>query len=82
MTTKCLDNKICTFKIILSWRFPRKTAFLDDFPLCPQGAPPQKAKMCFFIVVSPSLKKVISHNDYASLAQSSQQKIFRSFFEQ
>ena len=42
MTTKFLDNKISTFKILLSWRFQRKTAFLDDFPLCPQGPPPLK----------------------------------------
>ena len=55
MTTKFLDNKICTFKILLSWRFPRKTAFWDDFPVCPQGAPPSKRKTFIFIVVSPSL---------------------------
>ena len=41
MTAKFLDYKICTFKILLSWRFPqKKTLFLDDFPLCPQGPPP------------------------------------------
>ena len=39
MTTKFLDNKLCTFKMLLSWRFPRKTAFLDHFPLCRQGPP-------------------------------------------
>ena len=55
MTTKFLDNKICTFKILLSWRFPRKQAFLDDFPLCPQGPPPLKSENFIFIVVSPSL---------------------------
>ena len=49
MTTKFLDNKICTFNILLSWRFPRKQAFLDDFPLCPQKAPPpQKRKFYFY----------------------------------
>ena len=48
MTTKFLDNKISTFKILLSWRFPRKQAFLDDFPLCPQGPPPQKRKFYFY----------------------------------
>ena len=42
MTTKFLDNKICTFKILLSWRFPRNQAFLDDFPLWPQRPPPSK----------------------------------------
>ena len=56
MTTKFLDNKICTFKIVLSWRFPRKTAFWDDFPLLP----PHKNANCIFIVVSPSLKKFCS----------------------
>ena len=44
MTTKFLDNQICTFKILLSWRFPRKQAFLDDFPLYPS-----KAKILFLL---------------------------------
>ena len=48
-TTKFLDNKIFTFKILLSWRFPRKTAFLDDFPLCPLGPPPSKAQILFLL---------------------------------
>ena len=57
MTTKCLDNKICTFKILLSWRFPRKQAFLDDCPLCPQAPPPAlKSENFILIVVSPSLR--------------------------
>ena len=55
MTTKFLDNKICSFKILLSWRFPRKNSVLDDFPLCPQGPPPSKSENFIFIVVSPSL---------------------------
>ena len=56
MTAKFLDNKICTFKILLLWRFPRKQAFLDDFPLCPRGPPPPlKSENFIFIVVSPSL---------------------------
>ena len=54
MTTKFLDNKICTFKILLSWRFPRKQAFWDNFPPCPQ-APPLKSEIFIFIVVSPAL---------------------------
>ena len=29
MATKFLDNKICTFKILLSWRFPRKKLGAD-----------------------------------------------------
>ena len=57
MTTKFLDTKICTFKMLLSWRFPRKQASLDDFPLCPQAPPPQKPTLYIFIVVSPSLIK-------------------------
>ena len=48
MTTKFLDNKISTFKILLSWRFPRKQALLDDFPLCPQAPPPQKRIFYFY----------------------------------
>ena len=51
MTTKWFDNKNCTFKILLSWRFPRKAAFWDDFPLCPYGPPPpppQKRKFYFY----------------------------------
>ena len=49
MTTKFRDNKIFTFEFLLSWRFPRKQAFLDDFPLCPQGPPPpQKRKFYFY----------------------------------
>ena len=55
MTTKFLDNKICTFKIFIVVAFPTKTSvFGDDFPLCSQGPPPQKRKF-YFIIVSPSL---------------------------
>ena len=58
MTTKFLDEKICTFKILLSWRFPRKTAFLDEFPLCPQNAqPPQKRKFYFYCRLAVSERK-------------------------
>ena len=50
MTTHFLDNKISTFKILLSWRFPRKKKVLDDFPLFPQGPPPpSKAKILFLL---------------------------------
>ena len=45
MTTTFLDNKISTFKILLSWRFQRKTAFLDDFPLCPHPPPPSSVQI-------------------------------------
>ena len=59
MTTKVLDHTICTFKMLLSWRFPhKKTAFLDICPLCPQwhhAQPPHKRKF-YFIVILPSLK--------------------------
>ena len=55
MTTKFLDNKICTFKILLSWRFPRKTAFWTIFSLPPRAPPPSKSENFIFIVVSPSL---------------------------
>ena len=50
MTTKFLDNKISTFRILLSWRFPRKQAFWTSFPLCPQAPPPpSKAKILFLL---------------------------------
>ena len=58
MTTKFLDNKICTFKILLSWRLPRKTAFLATFPLCPQAPPPLKSANFIFIVVSPAPTRI------------------------
>ena len=62
MTTKFLDNKIWTLKILLSWRFPRKTAFWTICPLCPQspppGGPPLKNENLIFIVVSPSLRNI------------------------
>ena len=54
MTTEFLDSKICIFKILLSWRFPRKTAFWTISSLPPRPPPPQKRKI-LFIVVSPSL---------------------------
>ena len=55
MTTKFLDNKICTFKILLSWRFPRKTAFLDNSPLYPHARTPLESANFIIIVVSQSL---------------------------
>ena len=39
-TTKCLDNKICTFKSLLSWRFPRKQRFWTIFLSAPKPPPP------------------------------------------
>ena len=67
MTTKFLDYKIRTFKILLSWRFPRKTAFSDNSPLCPHAQPPSKVQIAltlqsllfwihaFFPCIFPSL---------------------------
>ena len=49
MTTKFLDNKICNFKILLSWRFPRKTAFWTIFLSAPKAPPPQKARILFLL---------------------------------
>ena len=54
MTTKFLDKKICTFKIVLSWCFPRKIAFWTIFLSAPK-APPSKSENLIFIIVSPSL---------------------------
>ena len=58
MTTKFLDNEICTFKILLSWRFPRKSALLDDFPLCPKFLPLKNEKFYFYCRLAVSEKKV------------------------
>ena len=55
MTTKFLDDIICTFKILLSWRFTRKTALLDNYPLDPNAQPPSKVQILFFVVISQSL---------------------------
>ena len=54
MTTKFLDKKIGTFKFLLSWHFPRETAFLDNSPPYPRDQPPQTANFVF-VVVSQSL---------------------------
>ena len=48
MTTKFLDNKICTFKILLSWRFPRKTAFWTIFLSDPKPPPPPHNRKFYF----------------------------------
>ena len=59
MTTKLFDNQICTFKFLLSWRFPRKkkkkTAFWTIFLSAPKA--PSKIEHFIFIVVSLSLTK-------------------------
>ena len=61
MTTRFLDKKIVPRVILLSWRFPRKTVFWGDFPLCPQSPPPSKNTNLHFIVVLPSLTFPQSH---------------------
>ena len=48
MTTKCLDNKIFTFKILLSWRFPRKEAFWTIFLSAPLPTPPLEKRIFYF----------------------------------
>ena len=55
MTTKILDNESCTFKIVLSWRFSRKTAFGGNFSSLPPRPTPLKGAMFIYIVVSQSL---------------------------
>ena len=59
MTTKFLDNQICTFKILLSWRVPRKNKTKKNVfgrlsSLHPRPSPLKSANF-IFIVVSPSL---------------------------
>ena len=57
MTTKFLDNKIRTFKFVLSWRFPpKKNSVFGQFSSLPPWPTPFKSANFIFIVVSPSLK--------------------------
>ena len=48
MTTKILDNKICSFKILLSWRFPRKRGYGRFSSLSPPKAPPLKKRKFYY----------------------------------
>ena len=54
MTTKFLDNKICNFEILLSWRFPppppKKNSVFGRFSSLPSRPPPppQKRKIYFY----------------------------------
>ena len=43
-------NKICTLKILLSWRFPRKTTLWGNCPLHPHAQPPSKVKILFLLL--------------------------------
>ena len=53
MTTKLLDTKMCSVKIVLSSkRFPRRTAFWDDFPLCPHAPRSKNANSIFTVLLS------------------------------
>ena len=65
MTTK-FDNKISTFKILLSWRFPRKTAFGTIFLSAPKAALLQKAKMSFYcrLAVTERMKNKFVHRGF------------------
>ena len=49
MTTKFLDNKIFTFKILLSWRSPRKIAFWTISLPAPLPTPPWKVQILFLL---------------------------------
>ena len=57
MTTQFLDNIICIFEILLSWRFPRKRKqrFWMIFLSAPKAPPPLKSENSIFIVDLPSL---------------------------
>ena len=48
MTTTFLDNKICTFKLLLPWRFPRKTAFWTIFLSAAKAPTHLKKRKCYF----------------------------------
>ena len=53
MTTKFLDNKMFTFKILLSWRFPRKIAFWTiSLPAPLPTHPPLKSANVLFLLSS------------------------------
>ena len=50
MTTKILDDNICTFKSSLSWRFPRKSSVFGRYSPVPPNPPPpfKNAKFDFY----------------------------------
>ena len=49
MTTKFLDNSNFTFTLLLSWRFPRKTAFWGNSLLHPPCPTPSKVQILFLL---------------------------------
>ena len=77
MTTEFLDNKICSFKILLSWRFPRKTASWTIFRFAPPLPPPPKTASFIFIVVSPSLKRALRGLSAGSAGSAGFSEVFR-----
>ena len=61
MTTKILDNQICTFKILLSWRFSqKKTAFWMIVLSAPRAPPSNSEKVYFYcrLAVSDSKQRM------------------------
>ena len=58
--TKFLDNSICTFKTLLSWRFPQKQRFRTIFLSALKPPPPSQSENFIFVVVSPSLMNACS----------------------
>ena len=43
---------------------PTKNSVLDDFPLCPQGLPPEKLKI-LFLLSSPLYLRIAGQADFA-----------------
>ena len=56
MTTKFLDNKFALSEFYCRGVSHGKTAFLDDFPLCPQAPPTQKQNFYFYCRLAVSEK--------------------------
>ena len=63
MTTKFLNNKICTLISLLSWHFPRKPAFLENFLSTPTPKPPSKVQILFLL-----LSRSLSLSGYRGLS--------------
>ena len=63
MTTELFDNKMCTFKILLSWRFPRKQRF-GRFSSLPPKVPPllKNRKFNFYCCLAVSEFKTIGNH--------------------